>query len=91
MCVRLSIYIYTKGCCPKFLVPEMAFTRKKILSRNFRGTIAVHDSHSAREKERERERDRDRQTDSKSERVRETEREPERKGVRKRETERGTE
>ena len=33
------------GCCPKFLVPEIAnFTRKKILSRNFRGTIAVHDS-----------------------------------------------
>ena len=39
------IYICTYGCCPKFFVPKMAtFTRKKFLSRNFRGTIAVHDS-----------------------------------------------
>ena len=43
--IYIYIYMYVSGCCPKFLVPEMAnFTRKKILSRNFRGTIAVHDS-----------------------------------------------
>ena len=40
-CIYIRTYIYIYGCCPKFLVPEMAnFTRKTFpfakLSRNHR-------------------------------------------------------
>ena len=72
MCVQENVFVCIRPhmwCCPKLFLPAIAtFTRKETLSRNFRGTIAVHVSDKRliareRKKETERERERDTETD----------------------------
>ena len=68
MCMYLYVYICIHGCCPKFLVPEVAAFTKKYVHETFAepSPCMFLITSSAIEKERERESE----TDSKSERSR---------------------